>query len=48
MCVKNEFERIEEINQAIRKRFASGVVAFNGLSMAAESASLTSQFQGCL
>jgi hypothetical protein len=48
MCIKNEVERIEEIKQAIRNQFASAVVAFNGLSMAAESASLTPQFQGYL
>jgi hypothetical protein len=40
MCIKSEVYRIEEINQAIRNQFASTVVAYNGLSMAAESASL--------
>ncbi len=48
MCIRNEVERIEGINQAIRNQFASAVVAFNGLSMAAGSASLTPKFQAYL
>jgi hypothetical protein len=38
MSIKDEVERIEELNQAIKKQFALAVVTMNGLSMATKSA----------